>query len=459
MLESWKLSSLVRFPVLFLLLFATLGQAAQPPVDARGMPTLAPLVEKVTPAVVNISVITRSPLEDNPLFRDPFFRRFFNLPERPAQREEQAAGSGVIVDAGRGYVLTNHHVIRNAERVTVTLKDRRQLPAKLVGADPGTDIALLQVEAKNLSAVRFGDSDALQVGDYVIAIGNPFGIGQTVTSGIVSALGRSGLSPEGYEDFIQTDASINPGNSGGALINLRGELVGINSAILSASGGNLGIGFAVPSNMARVVMDQIARFGEVKRGRLGIDMVDLTPAIAAKLGVGVQEGVAIAGVHAGSPAEKAGLREQDVVVALDGRPVRAAAELRARLGLTPVGEEVELRVLRGKEARSIRTRIAPPVKPTAEGKPVPQLPGMSVVEIEKGSPLYRQLRGGGLVVAGVEEGSRAFQAGFRPADLIYAVNGRRVQTLAQFQKSAGGSKGSYSVSLLRGDSGLTIIVR
>jgi serine protease Do/serine protease DegQ len=351
-------------------------------------------------------------------------------------------------------------VVRNAEKVLVTLKDRRVLPAKLVGADPGTDIALLQVEARNLSAIRLGDSDALQVGDYVIAIGNPFGIGQTVTSGIVSALGRSGLSPEGYEDFIQTDASINPGNSGGALINLRGELVGINSAILSAGGGNLGIGFAVPSNMARIVMDQIARFGEVRRGRLGIDMVDLTPAIAAKLGVGVQEGVAIAGVHAGSPAEKAGLREQDVVVALNGRPVRAAAELRARLGLTPVGEEVELRVLRGKEARNVKTRIAPPVKPAAaQGKPVPQLPGMSLVEIEKGSPLYRQLRGGGLIVADVDEGSRAFQAGFRPADLIYAVNGRRVQTLAQFQKAAAGSKGRYNVSLLRGDSGLTIIVR
>jgi serine protease Do/serine protease DegQ len=451
---------LIGFACVGLSFVAAGANAAQPATDARGMPTLAPLVNEVTPAVVNISVITRSPLEDNPLFRDPFFRRFFDLPERPAQREEQAAGSGVIVDAGRGYVLTNHHVIRNAERVIVTLKDRRQFPARLVGADPGTDIALLQVEAKNLSAVRFGDSDALQVGDYVIAIGNPFGIGQTVTSGIVSALGRSGLSPEGYEDFIQTDASINPGNSGGALINLRGELVGINSAILSASGGNLGIGFAVPSNMARIVMDQIARFGEVRRGRLGIDMVDLTPAIAAKLGVGAQEGVAIAGVHAGSPAEKAGLREQDVVVALNGRPVRAAAELRARLGLTPVGEEVELRVLRGKEARSIRARIAPPAKPaTAEGKPVPQLPGMSVVEIEKGSPLYRQLRGGGLIVAGVEQGSRAYQAGFRPADLIYAVNGRRVQTLAQFQKSAGAGKGPYNVSLLRGDSGLTIIVR
>ena len=443
------------------LVFVTIdAAAAQPQLDARGMPTLAPLVNEVTPAVVNISVITRSPIEDNPLFRDPFFRRFFNLPDQPPQQQEQAAGSGVIMDAGRGYVLTNHHVIRNAEQVIVTLKDRRVLQAKIVGADPGTDVALLQIEAKNLTAIRFGDSDALQIGDYVIAIGNPFGIGQTVTSGIVSALGRSGLSPEGYEDFVQTDASINPGNSGGALVNLRGELVGINTAILGPSGGNIGIGFAIPSNMARIVMGQIARFGEVRRGRLGIDMVDLTPAIATKLGVGAQEGVAIAGVHAGSPAEKAGLREQDVVVALNGRPVRAAAELRARLGLTPVGEEVELRVLRGKEARSIRTRIAPPLKPaTADGKPVPQLPGMSVVEIEKGSPLYRQLRGGGLIVADVEDNSRAAQAGFKPADLIYAVNGRRVQTLAQFQRASTSGKGPYNVSLLRGDSGLTIIVR
>ena len=248
------------------------------------MPTLAPIVNEVTPAVVNISVISRSAPEENPLFRDPFFRRFFNLPDKP-QRQEQSAGSGVIVDARRGYVITNHHVIRNAEQVLVTLKDRRQFPAKLVGTDPGTDIAVLQIEAEGLSAIRIGDSDTLQVGDYVIAIGNPFGIGQTVTSGIVSALGRSGLSPEGYEDFIQTDASINPGNSGGALVNLRGELVGINSAIIGPAGGNVGIGFAVPSNMMRAVSNQIARFGEVRRGRLGIEMAELTPALSKKLGV------------------------------------------------------------------------------------------------------------------------------------------------------------------------------
>ncbi|HSD74836.1 MAG TPA: Do family serine endopeptidase [Steroidobacteraceae bacterium] len=449
----------VSFFIIALVVIGAQAARAQPQTDARGLPTLAPLVNEVTPAVVNISVITRSPLETNPLFADPFFRRFFSLPDQP-QRQEQAAGSGVIVDAARGYVITNHHVIRNAEQVLVTLKDRRQLPAKLIGTDPGTDIAVLQIDAKGLSAIRFGDSDTLQVGDYVIAIGNPFGIGQTVTSGIVSALGRSGLSPEGFEDFIQTDASINPGNSGGALINLRGELVGINSAILGPTGGNVGIGFAVPSNMARAVLTQIARFGEVRRGRLGISMVDLTPDIAKKLGVGATEGVVITVVQAGSPAEKAGLRERDVVVALGSHPVRAASELRARLGLTPVGEEIELRVLRGKETRSIRTTIAPPQEAAStEGKAVQQLPGMSVVEIERGSLLYRQLKGGGLVVADVEEGSRARMAGFRPADIIYAVNRRRVQTLAEFQKAVGAAKGGYSVSLLRGDFNVTIIVR
>src|SRR5215218_7512083 len=261
-----------------------------------GLPTLAPLVNQVTPAVVNISVVTRASMEDNPLFRDPFFMRFFSLPERP-QRKEQAAGSGVIVDAARGYVLTNHHVIKDAEQVIVTLKDRRQFQAKVVGTDPGTDVAVLHIEARELTAIRFGDSDQLLVGDYVIAIGNPFGIGQTVTSGIVSALGRSGLSPEGFEDFIQTDASINPGNSGGALVNLRGELIGINTAILGPAGGNIGIGFAVPSNIARAVMSQIVKFGEVRRGRLGIEMVDLTAEIAKRLGVSTIEGVAVAAVQ------------------------------------------------------------------------------------------------------------------------------------------------------------------
>ena len=460
-LMSFKnLFSSFRAPFLLLLgALLPLAAPAQTPVDARGLPTLAPLVTQVTPAVVNVSVITRAPMEDNPLFRDPFFRRFFNLPEKQ-QRQEQSAGSGVIVDAARGFVLTNNHVIKDAEQILVTLKDRRQFPAKLVGTDPGTDIAVLQISAPGLAALRIGDSDILQVGDYVLAIGNPFGIGQTVTSGIVSALGRSGLSVEGYEDFIQTDASINPGNSGGALVNLRGELIGINTAIIGPAGGNVGIGFAVPSVMARAVMEQIVRYGEVRRGRLGIEMADVPAEAQRKLRLPSLDGALVANVQAGSPAERAGLREGDVVTTLNGRSIRSSAELRARLGLTPVGDEVELGIIREDGAQRIRTRIAPPQASDSSGaQAVAQLPGLQVVEIERGSPLAQRLRGGGLVVTAVDAGSRALQAGFRPGDIIYAINRRRVQTLAEFQGLLRAAERGYAVSLLRGDFSLTIIVR
>jgi len=449
---KYSLTGALALAVLIVGMSTGLAQPA-----ARGLPTLAPLVNEVTPGVVNISVVTRSPLEDNPLFRDPFFRRFFNLPDRP-QRQEQAAGSGVIVDAARGYVLTNHHVIKDAEQAIVTLRDRRQFRAKLIGTDPGTDIAVLQIPAQNLTALKLGDSDELQIGDYVLAIGNPFGIGQTVTSGIISALGRSGLNPEGYEDFIQTDASINPGNSGGALVNLRGELVGINTAIIGPAGGNVGIGFAVPSNMARAVMSQIVRHGEVRRGRLGVEMGDLTPAIARELRVSVNEGAVVGNVQPGSPAEKAGLRQHDVIVAMNGRPIRGSAELRARLGLTPVGDEVELKVVRGPDSRTVRARIAPPqAHAGGEGQTVSQLPGMTVLEIERGSPLYERIQG--IIVTAVDQASRAWQAGFRPGDIIVAINRRRVRTMEEFQRALRGAERGFAVTLLRGDSQLTIIVR
>ena len=433
-------------------------QAAAYAATPSGLPTLAPLVNQVTPAVVNISVVTRSPMEDNPLFRDPFFRRFFNLPDRP-QRKEQAAGSGVIVDAAHGYVLTNHHVVKDAEQVMVTLKDRRQFQAKIVGSDPGTDVAVLQIEARELTALRFGDSDQLSVGDYVIAIGNPFGIGQTVTSGIVSALGRSGLSPEGFEDFIQTDASINPGNSGGALVNLRGELIGINTAIIGPAGANVGIGFAVPSNMSRAVMAQIVKYGEVRRGRLGIDMIDINADIAKRLGVSSLEGVAVAAVQAGSPAAIAGLVERDVITHMNGRALHTAAELRARLALTPIGEEIELRVARGGEVRNIRVKIAGVQQVSAaDAQSVPQLAGMRVVEIERGSPLFRRVDGG-LVVASVEQGSRAWQAGLRAGDIIYGVNRRRIRSVAELVTALRGAEQGYVLNLLRGDFNLSIVIR
>ena len=433
-----------RLLFLVLALTASVASAQLPGIATRdGMPTLAPVLEKVTPAVVNIAVLQRSPEEQNPLLRDPFFRRFFGL---PGQSEPQiAAGSGVIVDAKNGYVMTNAHVVKDAREMLITLKDNRRLPAKLVGADPGTDIALLKVEPKNLVEAKFGDSDALQVGDFVVAIGNPFGLGQTATSGIVSALGRSGLSVEGYEHFIQTDAPINPGNSGGALINLKGELVGINSAIIGPSGGNVGIGFAVPVVMARAVMDQLIRFGEVRRGRLGISMRDLAGG----------EGAQIDEVQANSPAAQAGLHKGDVVVGLNGRPVRGAAELRARLGVVPVGQTVELRVQRGKETQNIRAKLGEIEKgQAAGGQTIAELSGAALTDVEKkGLPG----RDRAVAVTAVQEGSPAYQHGLRAGDIIVGVNQRRVTSVKDLAKALQG-KGRIGLNVLRGDFLLTIPV-
>jgi len=427
------------------LAMAPASHAQLPAVAMRdGLPTLAPVLEKVTPAVVNIAVLQISPEEQNPLMRDPFFRRFFGLPEQ--SRPQISAGSGVIVDAKNGYVITNAHVVKDAREVAITLKDNRRLPAKLLGADAGTDIALLKIEPKNLVDAKWGDSDALQVGDYVIAIGNPFGIGQTATSGIVSALGRSGLSVEGYEHFIQTDAPINPGNSGGALVNLRGELVGINSAIIGPSGGNVGIGFAVPAVMARAVMEQLIRFGEVKRGRLGIAMQDVVGG----------EGAMIAEVQSGSPAAQAGLRKGDIVIGLNGRPVRAAAELRARLGVVPAGETVELRIQRGRETRTVKARIAEVERGQVSGsQAVGELAGAALADAErKGLPG----RDRAVLVTAVEAGSPAFNHGLRAGDLIVGVNQRRVTSVQELAKLLRGESRA-ALNILRGDFLLAIQVK
>jgi Do/DeqQ family serine protease len=324
---------------------------------SRGVLTMAPLVAGVTPGVVNIAVRSRVERAPNPLFDDPFFRRFFDLPAVPREREVLSAGSGVIVDAARGYILTNGHVVANPAEIQVTLKDRRTYPARLVGSDPATDVALLQIDAPGLTAVAFGDSDRLEVGDVVVAIGNPFGLGQTVTSGIVSALGRSGLGLEGYEDFIQTDASINPGNSGGALVNSKGELVGINTAIIGPTGGNIGIGFAVPANMAKAVMAQLVEHGEVRRGRLGITIEDLTPARAGDLHLELPGGAVITHVEPGSPAARAGIAPGDVIVRANGQPIQDAGDLRNLVGLLPVGTDLPIVLYRDGRERALAARI------------------------------------------------------------------------------------------------------
>ena len=413
------------------------------------------MLAKVTPAVVNISVTTRASLESNPLFRDPFFRRFFDQPERNRQRS--SAGSGVIVDAAKGYVLTNHHVIKDAQEVMVTLKDRRQFEAKLVGTDPGTDIALLKVEAKDLSALAFGDSDTLAVGDFVVAIGNPFGLGQTVTSGIVSALGRSGLGIEGYEDFIQTDAPINPGNSGGALVDLKGELIGINTAILGPSGGNVGIGFAVPSSMARSVMNQLVRFGEVRRGRIGLETQDLTPELAQAMSVRMAEGAVVTRVLKSSPAEKADLRAGDVILAVAGKPARGSMDVRNRVSLTPIGEEVELRVLRQGRQFTTRLRIAEPYEAIGAGSILPQLAGAAVSDIEPGMPMYGEIEGA--IVVRLQRASPAQQAGLRPGDVIYGVNRTRVRSVEQLSAALRNADTPLTLAIRRGDTRLGLLIR
>ena len=453
-----KSFQLVLLPVSLVILLSMVFPAYSglPFADSKnGVPTLAPLLQGVTPAVVNISVQSRSAIEDNPLFRDPFFRRFFNIPDQAAQ-QERSAGSGVIIDAASGYVVTNYHVIKDAQQVTVTLKDMRQFVAKLVGSDPGTDIALLKIEAKNLQALRLGDSDLLNVGDFVVAIGNPFGLGQTVTSGIVSALGRSGLDLEGYEDFIQTDASINPGNSGGALINLKGELVGINTAIIGPSGANVGIGFAVPSVMVKAVLDQIVRFGEVRRGRLGASSEDITHDLARSLGLPSTEGAIISTVESKSPADQAGLKPGDVITAVNGRPVRRSIDLRNKIGMMPIGETVNLTILRDGKTRTTKIKIAKPLEvPGTEAETVPQLAGATVANLKAGARGKIE----GVIVTQVDAISPAWLHGLRPGDVIFGVNRKKVRSVQEFLAALQSSEDRIILNLLRGDFRLALVIR
>jgi serine protease Do/serine protease DegQ len=437
--------------------FAPLA-SAQLPAQAGDtpVPSLAPMVKRVSPAVVNIA--TRGTVqEQNPLLSDPFFRRFFDVPNTPRQREFQSAGSGVIIDAKQGYIITNAHVIENADEITVTLLDNRSLTAKVVGKDAGSDVALLKVQATNLASIPLADSDRIEVGDFVVAIGNPFGLGHTVTSGIVSALGRSGINPEGYEDFIQTDASINPGNSGGALVSLNGELVGINSAILSRTGGNIGIGFAIPANMMKAVMAQLVKFGEVKRGVLGVNIQTLTPDIAESMELGNVQGALVSQVVDGSAAEKAGIRAGDVVTAINGRPVKDAAALRNAIGLLSVGDRVDIALLRDGKPQRVTAVVSGSQAATQAGTPESGNGAAGTHSGLEGADLV-DAQGGGVLVRAVAEGSPAAQRGLRSGDVILAVGRSRVANLAEFRRATAGAA-AFVVQLRRGSAMLVIPIR
>jgi serine protease Do/serine protease DegQ len=429
---------------------------ASPAAEAAPMPSLAPMVKRVSPAVVNIATrgtIKEKPGQRNPLLDDPFFRRFFEVPpdSRPRERQFQSAGSGVIVDAKNGYIITNHHVVENASEITVTLLDNRSFSAKVVGSDEGADIAVLQAKQPNLIAMALGDSSKLEVGDYVVAIGNPFGLQHTVTAGIVSALGRTGINPDGYEDFIQTDASINPGNSGGALVNLRGELVGINSAILSGSGGNIGIGFAIPVNMAKGVMDQLIKYGQVKRGVLGVNIYDVTPDVAKEFGLNEATGALVAGVAQGSAAEHAGLKTGDIIVSINGTPIKNASELRNTIGMQRVGDQVEIGLLRDGK----------PLKVTALVAEHSESEAVNAADVHRGlegSDLADAPDAAGVLVRAVQEGSPAAQAGLRAGDLIVAVGRTPVATLKAFREVAKGAS-FLLLNVKRGNAVVLIPIR
>jgi Do/DeqQ family serine protease len=424
------------------------------------VPSLAPMLNQTMPAVVNIAVTSKVQVQ-NPLGQfqdDPFFRRFFGIPDQPQQPEEeeaQAIGSGVIVDAAKGYVLTNAHVVDQADTIKVRLSDDREFTAKLVGKDLATDIAVLQISADNLVALPMADSDKLQVGDFVVAIGSPFGLRKTVTSGIVSGLGRTGIG-DGYEDFIQTDASINPGNSGGALVSLRGELVGINSMILSRSGGNIGIGFAIPTNLVRGIMTQLIEHGSVERGLIGINGQDLTPDLAKALNVTGTHGAVVTRVLPKSPAEKAGLKAEDVIIEANGKSIDGFLQLRNIVGLLRVGEKVELKVVRDGKPRNVTVTIGKDTElATAATGLNPALQGATF------APLGENAKGGengGVLVQAVDPRSPAARSGLRQGDIIIGVNRQPVPDLETFRKLAGG-KGALLLNLRRGEGALFLLLQ
>jgi len=426
--------------------------------DGETLPSLAPMLEDVLPSVVNISTEGRVSAGSSPFQSDPFFERFFNMmpDSQPRQRRTQSLGSGVIIDSESGYVVTNHHVIENADQIRVRLDDGRSFEAKVVGADPEADVAVIQIPAQGLKPINIGDSDSLRVGDFVVAIGNPFGLSQTATSGIVSALGRSGLGIEGYEDFIQTDASINQGNSGGALVNLRGELIGVNTAILARGGGNVGIGFAIPVNMVVSLTAQIIEFGEVRRGRLGVHIQDLTPELAQAFGVEAGSGALISKVIPDSAAKAADLREGDVITMVNGRAIKGATELRNVIGLARADEEIELTYIRDRKSFNKKIRIRAVVAESGRGIQISEsFEGARLEDVDDSSSQNGQP---GIRVVEVTSGSAAWQAGLRSGDIILSVNRQWVFSLEDLVQIVNGRTSGLLLNIQRGESALFLVI-
>lgn len=421
------------------------GQAATP--------SLAPMLEKVLPAVVSVQVegtavqSQRVPEELKKYFGD-------ESPNQQAQPFE-GLGSGVIIDAAKGYILTNNHVISQADKISVQLNDGREFDAKLIGGDDQSDIALLQVQnPSNMTQIAIADSDKLRVGDFAVAVGNPFGLGQTATSGIVSALGRSGLNLEGLENFIQTDASINRGNSGGALLNLNGELIGINTAILAPGGGSIGIGFAIPSNMAKTLAQQLIQFGEVKRGLLGIKGMEMSADIAKAFNINVQRGAFVSEVLPNSGSAKAGIKSGDVIVSLNDKPLSSFAELRSRIATTEPGAKVKLGLIRDGKPLNVEVTLDKSTSSSASAELIaPALQGATLSD--------GQLKDGtkGIRLDTVEKSSPAAQAGLHQEDVIIGVNRNRVQSIAELRKVLESKPAVIALQVMRGNESIYILLR
>jgi len=433
--------------------------AGLPPlIDNQPLPSLAPMLERAMPAVVNISTTTNVQIAENPLMQDPFFRHFFgvpnqpNQPSQPRQQQRNSLGSGVIIDSNQGFVLTNNHVIDKADKIMVTLHDGRQLNAQLIGTDKDSDVAIIQIPSDNLTQLPIANSDQVRVGDFVVAIGSPFGLSQTVTSGIVSALGRSGLGIEGYEDFIQTDASINPGNSGGALVNLRGELVGMNTAILAPSGGNVGIGFAIPSKMAMSIKDSLVKHGEVRRGLLGVTTQDLTPDLINAFNLANKNGAAVSRIENNSPAAKAGLEPGDIITSINGKEIKGSAEIRNLIGMMQIGDKVDIEYIRSGVKKQATAEIGKPVRPQLTGEKLHQtLQGTILSNTQKD-----QIEG--ILLEKVATSSASWRAGLRPGDIIISANRYRVHNLEELQQVITPDS-ALLINIQRGQEGFFLVLQ